>query len=81
MLFMGYGALLARSIVRNDSKQLKRLGSITSGIGLVLIFVAGFGLMAKLYNNGTILDVNKNCDLASSCSSIESLRSLKFYGG
>ena len=51
MLFMGYGALLARSIVRNDSKELKRLGSITSGIGLVLIFIAGFGLMAKLYNN------------------------------
>lgn len=51
MLFMGYGALLARSMVRNDSKELKRLGSITSGIGLVLIFVAGFGLMAKLYNN------------------------------
>ena len=51
MLFMGYGALLARSMVRNDSKELKRLGSITSGIGLVLIFIAGFGLMAKLYNN------------------------------
>lgn len=51
MLFMGYGALLARSMVRNDSSKLKRLASITSGIGLVLIFVAGFGLMAKLYNN------------------------------
>ena len=36
MLFMGYGALLARSMVRNASKELKRLGSITSGIGLVL---------------------------------------------
>ena len=51
MLFMGYGALLARSLVHSDSRSLKRLGSITSGIGLVFILIAGFGLMAKLYNN------------------------------
>ena len=51
MLFMGYGALLARSLLRSDSAELKRLGAITSGIGLVLILIAGFGLIAKLYNN------------------------------
>lgn len=51
MLFMGYGALLGRSIAGSDHAGLKKLGSITSGIGLVLIIIAGFGLMAKVYDN------------------------------
>ncbi len=48
MIFMGYGALLARSLVKSDSKSVRKLGSITSGIGLLLVLVAGFGMMAKL---------------------------------
>ncbi|MFU8848707.1 MAG: hypothetical protein ACNA77_08320 [Opitutales bacterium] len=48
MLFLGYGALLARSLIGSDDTRVKKLGSITSGIGLLLIFVAGFGLISKM---------------------------------
>lgn len=51
MLFMGYGALLARSLAGSDDRRVRKLGSITSGIGLVLILVAGFGLLARVYDN------------------------------
>ena len=51
MLFLGYGALLARSMAGSDDSKVKKLGSITSGIGLLLILVAGFGLIAKAYGN------------------------------
>jgi hypothetical protein len=48
MLFLGYGALLARSMAAPDNGSVRKLGSITSGIGLVLILVAGFGLISKI---------------------------------
>ncbi|HKK18608.1 MAG TPA: hypothetical protein VJ952_07985 [Opitutales bacterium] len=48
MLFLGYGALLGRSLAGSDDARVKKLGSITSGIGLLLIFVAGFALISKL---------------------------------
>ena len=51
MLFMGYGALLGRSLAGSDNVRVRRLGSITSGVGLLLMLVAGFGLLAKLYDN------------------------------
>jgi len=48
MLFTGYGALLARSLAGSDNPSLRKLGSITSGIGLLLILVAGFAMISKL---------------------------------
>lgn len=48
MLFLGYGALLARSMVGSDDAKVKKLGSITSGIGLLLMFIAGFALISKM---------------------------------
>ncbi|MFT4901597.1 MAG: hypothetical protein ACI81V_000871 [Lentimonas sp.] len=51
MLFLGYGALLGRSMAGSGDARVKKLGSITSGIGLVLMIIAGFGLVAKLYGN------------------------------
>ena len=48
MIFMGYGALLARSLMKVNHKPVRRLGSITSGIGLLLVLIAGFGMVAKL---------------------------------
>ena len=53
MVFLGYGALIARSIAAPDNTSIRKLGSITSGIGLVLIFVAGFGLISKLGHSFT----------------------------
>ncbi len=49
MLFLGYGALLGRSMAGSDDARVKKLGSITSGIGLLLIIVAGFGMIAKMH--------------------------------
>ena len=48
MVFLGYGALLGRALAGSECPNLKKMGSITSGIGLLLILVAGFGLIAKL---------------------------------
>ncbi len=48
MIFAGYGALLARGLAGSDDRRVKKLGSITSGIGLLLVLVAGFGLVSKL---------------------------------
>ncbi len=48
MTFLGYGALLARSMAAPENVSVRKLGSITSGIGLLLILIAGFGLISKL---------------------------------
>lgn len=48
MVFTGYGALIARSLSSTEHAGVKKLGSITSGVGLLLIFVAGFGLISKM---------------------------------
>ncbi|MFP4167000.1 MAG: hypothetical protein ACLFUF_07540 [Opitutales bacterium] len=49
MLFLGYGALLGRSLAGSEHAGVKKLGSITSGIGLVLILIAGFALISKMH--------------------------------
>lgn len=48
MVFIGYGALLARSMAAPENVSVRKLGSITSGIGLLLILIAGFGLISKI---------------------------------
>jgi len=53
MVFLGYGALLARSMAAPENVSVRKLGSITSGIGLLVIFVAGFGLISKLGHSFT----------------------------
>lgn len=47
MVMLAYGGLIVRSALEQDSPNVRRLGAITSGIGLLLIFVSGFGLLAK----------------------------------
>ena len=53
MVFLGYGALLARSMATPENVSVRKLGSTTSGIGLILILVVGFGQVAKLGYNYT----------------------------
>ena len=53
MVFLGYGALLARSMAAPENVSIRKLGSITSGVGLLLILVAGFGLIPKLGHSYT----------------------------
>jgi hypothetical protein len=48
MIFIAYGGLIIRSAVGSDNKDIRRLGAMTSGIGLLLSLVGGFGLLARL---------------------------------
>lgn len=48
MVFLAYGGLIVRAIYAPTDSQLRRLGAITSGIGMVLILLGGFGLQARL---------------------------------
>ena len=48
MVFLAYGALLGRSLSGDDSHRIRKLGAITSGIGLLLMLVAGFALISKI---------------------------------
>ncbi|RPG84121.1 MAG: hypothetical protein CBC33_006905 [Coraliomargarita sp. TMED73] len=48
LVFMGYGALIARALSGSDHAGVKKLGSITSGIGLLLLFIAGCALISKM---------------------------------
>jgi hypothetical protein len=48
MIFLAYGGLIIRSATGSDSKDIRRLGGMTSGIGLLLTLVGGFGLLARL---------------------------------
>lgn len=48
MIFLAYGGLIVRSLLQSDNKDIRRLGAITSGLGLVLSLVGGFGLLARM---------------------------------
>ena len=48
MVFIGYGSLIGLALSKTKNPRVKKLGAITSGIGLTLLLVAGFGLIAKL---------------------------------
>lgn len=48
LVVLGYGALLARAILAPENKPMRVKGAILSGIGLLLLLVAGFGMQAKL---------------------------------
>ena len=51
LIFIGYGLLLARAVLQPDNVRVRKWGSMASGIGLLLILLGGFGMLAKLYSN------------------------------
>ncbi len=48
MVFLAYGGLVGRGFVESQNPKLRKLGGITSGIGLLFIVIGGFGLLSKL---------------------------------
>lgn len=46
MVFLAYGGMIVRTASKSDIPGLRRLGGLTSGIGLFLILLGGFGLQA-----------------------------------
>ncbi len=48
LLFTGVGGLCVLSIAGSDSARARKLAAMIHGIALVVVLVAGFGLLAKL---------------------------------
>ncbi len=48
---LGFGVLIARVTLAPDNISLRKLGSIVSGVGLLLLLFSGFGLFAKVCGN------------------------------
>lgn len=46
MVFLAYGGMIVRTATKSDNPGLRRMGAITSGLGLFLILFGGFGLLA-----------------------------------
>ena len=47
LTFLSFGGLIFRSILGSDDKKLKRFAFISNGIGLFLVLLGGFGLLAR----------------------------------
>lgn len=47
LTFLSFGGLVVRSILASDDKSLKRFATISNGIGLFLVLLGGFGMMAR----------------------------------
>lgn len=47
-IYLGYGGLIFRAALGSDDKGLRKFGAISSGIGLFLVLLGGFGMMARL---------------------------------
>ena len=54
LLFMSLGGLSILSMAKVDSPRARKLSSILHGISLVVILVAGFGLLAKIGMGATM---------------------------
>lgn len=51
LVMLGFGALIARAALAPENSRIRKLGSIVSGVGLLLLLVSGFGLLAKVHQN------------------------------
>jgi hypothetical protein len=48
LVFLSLGGALVRSMSGNNDAGLKKLTGISNGVGMLIILVTGFGLIAKL---------------------------------
>lgn len=53
LIFLAYGLLIGRAMLRSEDTSVKKLGAIVSGVGLLLMLASGFGLIAKLHYSYT----------------------------
>lgn len=47
LIYSAYGMLIARALLQSDHTGVRKLGAILSGVGLLLLLVSGFGMIAK----------------------------------
>lgn len=50
-VLLAYGLLIGRAVLASEDPRLKKFGAIVSGVGLFLILLGGFGLIAVKYDN------------------------------
>ena len=48
LLFLSFGGLLARGMLKGDGTAVRKLAGMTAAIALLVVFFGGFGLIAKL---------------------------------
>ena len=48
MVFLSLGGLIFRGLLGIQETSLRKFGGITNGVGLLLVLIGGFGLLAKL---------------------------------
>lgn len=46
-VYLGFGLLIARAMLGSNDKAIRKLGSIASGVGLLLLLLGGFGMIAR----------------------------------
>lgn len=51
MVFMALGGITLQTLVGGGDRRVRKLTAIAHGLGLVIVLVSGFGLMAKLDYN------------------------------
>lgn len=49
--FLGFGLLIARAMLNPDNKSLRKQGMMFNGIGLFLVLLGGFGMLARGFSN------------------------------
>ncbi|HQU74897.1 MAG: hypothetical protein KDI06_22095 [Calditrichaeota bacterium] len=47
-LFSAFGAAILRGVLKSDGGDLKKYIAIAHGVGLLLLFISGFGMLARL---------------------------------
>ncbi len=52
LMFSALGTVIAATVAGEANPRLKKLGGMAHGLALVLILVAGFGMLARLGMNG-----------------------------
>lgn len=49
LVFLAFGSMIARSALQPDNVPWRKFGGMMSGIGLLLILVGGFGMLARMH--------------------------------
>lgn len=50
-VLLAYGMLIGRGLLSSEDRRYRKFGAITSGIGLFLILLGGFGMIATNWQN------------------------------
>lgn len=58
LIYASYGGLIFRAALGSDNVKLRKFGAIFGGVGLFLVLLGGFGMMARMgysYSSGWLM--------------------------